>query len=465
MADAIYAIVDNFQNLKFEDIPNRVIDTTKKQILDYFATTFGGVTAAGVKECAELATEWGGAKQSTLFYWGGEKMPAYNAVFANAVMAHALDFDDVHEGAIMHPAVIAVPVALAMAEVKGGLSGKEFLTAIALGTDFICRLGLATRPGESIIPYGWHQTTLYGSITAAAVAARVLGLDAETMLNAIGIAYHTSGGNGQGVKDGTLAKRLGPGLAARSGISAVELAQKGLTGAKNVLEGAWGFYFTYHQNKYSRETLVDDLGVRFETDGVSIKPYPCCRGNHPFIDAALKVTLENDIKPENVAKITLWAAEGTYDLLCKPEEVKKFPRSFVDSQFSVPWCVATAIAHRKATLSEFTEKAIKDPVVLELTGKLNIIVDPSMNSVDNSIDPGRVQVETKDGKVYEAMVRNPVGGADNPLTYEQVAQKLKDCHAFSNAEISEEKVNKLIELIKKMEEMEDVTEIITCLLK
>ncbi len=159
--------------------------------------------------------EWGGAPQSTILRYG-DKMPVPNAAQLNATMAHSLDFDDVHEDAIMHPGVVAIPTALAVAEYVGGLSGRDFIAAVALGTDFICRCGLATRPGESIHGYGWHLTTLYGSMTAAFVAARLLGLNAEAMTNAVGIAYHQASGNGQSVKDGAHTKRLGPGMAVRA---------------------------------------------------------------------------------------------------------------------------------------------------------------------------------------------------------------------------------------------------------
>ena len=147
----------------------------------------------------------------------------------------------------MHPGVVAIPTALAMAEYVAGtsgrpVSGKDFIAAIVLGTDFICRLGLATRPGESIHQYGWHLTTLFGYMTAAGIAARMLGLDETGITNAIGIGYHQSSGNGQCVKDGALTKRLGPGMAVRGGIASAMLAKRGVTGARNCLEGAAGMY-------------------------------------------------------------------------------------------------------------------------------------------------------------------------------------------------------------------------------
>ncbi|HCF49714.1 MAG TPA: MmgE/PrpD family protein, partial [Syntrophomonas sp.] len=299
--DATYLFAQNFKNIQFEDLSANVVEITKLQVLDYFAVALGGTSQAGVKELVELAVDWGGAPQSHILVYG-HKLPVPNAAQINATIAHTLDFDDVHETAIMHPGVVAIPTALTLAEYLGGISGKEFITAVALGTDFICRLGLATRPGESIIPYGWHQTSLYGYITAAAVAGRLLGLSEEEIVNAIGIAYHQSAGNAQCVKDGALTKRLGPGFAVKAGITSALMAQKGITGARNVLEGDAGFYKVYHDNKYSREALVGELGTRFEGKDVTIKPYPCCRGIHPFVDATLKIVKEHRVAAENVDK-------------------------------------------------------------------------------------------------------------------------------------------------------------------
>ena len=157
---------------------------------------------------------------------------------------------------------------------------------------------------------------------------------------------------------------MGPGMAVRGGIASALMAKRGITGARNCLEGKSGMYQVYHGGSYSREALVDELGTRFEGINVSIKPYPCCRGVHPFIDAALALVAKYDIRPEDVESILINCGEGTYFLLATPLEAKARPRNFVDSQFSIIWGVATAIARRRATLDDFTEEAIKSPDIL-----------------------------------------------------------------------------------------------------
>jgi 2-methylcitrate dehydratase PrpD len=218
----------------------------------------GGINQPGATHVCALVKEWGGKEESSII-GSKQKVPAPNAAQVNATMAHTLDFDDVHEAAVMHPGIASIPVVMAVGEAQGNLSGKEMIVCTALGVDMMCRLALATTPGKSPIELGWHLTTLFGFMGAAATAARVMHLNEEQIVDAIGIGYHQSCGNGQCVKDGALTKRLGPGFAVKGGITAALMAKMGVTGAKNSLEGEWGLYKQYMDGDYSPEILTADL--------------------------------------------------------------------------------------------------------------------------------------------------------------------------------------------------------------
>lgn len=456
--DAASLFAKNFCEVKFEDLPADVVEATRKQILDFFGVALAGSAKVGAKEIMELVLEWGGAPQSGII---GQKRraPAPNAAQVNATMAHALDYDDVHEAAVMHPGVIAMPTALAVGELKGGVTGREFITAVALGTDFICRLGLATRPGQNVHAFGWHLTSLYGYMTSAAVAARILELEQDGTVNAIGIGYHQSAGNGQCVKDGALTKRMGPGMAVKGGITAALMAQKGITGAKNCLEGIHGIYNVYHQGSYSRDALIGELGTRFEGVNVSIKPYPCCRGVHPFIDAALTLVYGHDIEPRDVASILIFCGEGTYGLLGSPLEVKARPRNFVDSQFSLPWGVAVAVARKRAAIDDFTEAAIHSGDILDVAGKIEVRIDPGLNRAD-VIEPARVKITTGSGAVCAEQVDLPTGTPTRPLSFADCERKFRDCIAHAERQIPRDNAGKLVSLVERLEEVDDVGELI-----
>lgn len=456
--DATYLFAKNFSEIKFGDLPADVVESTRKQILDFFGVALAGSAKVGATEIMELVLEWGGAPQSGIIS-RKHRVPAPNAAQVNATMAHALDYDDVHEAAVMHPGVIAVPTAMAVGELKGGLSGREFITAVALGTDFICRLGLATRPGQNVHAFGWHLTSLYGYMTSAAVAARLLELDQDGIVNAIGIGYHQSAGNGQCVKDGALTKRMGPGMAVKGGIAAALMAQKGITGAKNCLEGIHGIYNVYHQGSYARDILIGELGTRFEGANVSIKPYPCCRGVHPFIDAALTLVNEHKIEPRDVESILILCGEGTYGLLGSPLEVKARPRNFVDSQFSLPWGVAVAVARKRAAIDDFTAAAIHSPDILDVSGKIDVQIDPGLNRAD-VIEPARVKITVWGGDTYTEQVDLPTGTPTRPLSFADCERKFRDCITHAERRIPPDNADRLVGLVEQLEEVNDIGELI-----
>jgi 2-methylcitrate dehydratase PrpD len=459
--DASYLFAQNFAKVKYEDLPPKVVEETKKQVLDYIGVALAGFMQDGAKEVRELAIELGGAPQSSII--GTEaKVPAPHAAQANASVAHSLDFDDVHEAAIMHPGVITIPTSFAMAEYKGGLSGKNFIQNVAVGGDMISRMGLATRPGESNIhQYGWHFTTLNGYMTAAAVASNVLGLSEEKMLYAMGIAYHQSAGNGQAVKDSALTKRLGPGFSVRGGIHASLLAEKGVTGSVNSMEGVNGYYKVYHMGDYSRDILIGELGTRFESENITIKPYPCCRGTHPSIDAALYLVKEHNIEAENIKSIMIWCGKGTQGLLGEPLEIKAKPRVVVDSQFSLAWGVSCALTRKKVGLSEFTEESIRDPKILETASKVGVAYDPAFDT--GGLEPVRVAVTMKDGQTFSKTMETATGSPERPITFKECEAKFRDCINYAQRRLPAENAEKIVKMIKDLEQVKDIRKLIDLL--
>lgn len=454
--DAAYLFAKTFADTKYEDLPSEVVEATKKEILDLLGVALGGASQPGATHVCELVKEWGGKEESSII-GSKQKVPSPNAAQANATMAHALDFDDVHEAAVMHPGIASIPVALAVGEAQGILSGKELIAGTALGVDMMCRLALATTPGKNPIDLGWHLTSLFGFMGSAAVAARILRLDEETIVDAIGIGYHQCAGNGQCVKDGALTKRLGPGFAIRGGITAALMAKAGVTGSKNTFEGEWGLYQQYMDGDYSPEILTKDLGKRFEGVNVAIKPYPCCRGIHPAIDAGLALAIDDNIQSKDIREIVLTVTDAHLSLLCQPDEAKRFPRSPVDAQFSIPWGVASAIVGKHVGLDDFTDSAIRNRDVLKVTQKMRVEVDDSLSKPGP--DPTRVKVITNDGKSFEKVVQNPLGSLECPMSFEDCARKFRDCAKNLDAG----RIDRIIQLVAQLEQLNDIGEIINLL--
>lgn len=473
--DAIQLFARNFIGIDYEDLPQDVIEVTKREILDLLGVTLAGYSSPGVRELAELIAEWGGREESSIAYYK-KKVPAPMAAQANATMGHALDFDDVHDLAVMHPAVPVVPACMAVAERLGNVSGKHFITAVALGVDMICRLALATWPGyDPAIPesrniafqaervkHGWHLTTLMGYLASAGAAGKILGLNEEQIVDAFGIAFHQCSGSHQGRDDGAHTKRLGPGFSARAGVTSALMAQRGISGPKNTLEGHFGLYNMYFQGGYDRETLISGMGKQFEGTNVSFKPYPCCRGIHTYIDAALELVNATGVKLEDVKEIKVFADAGGYQMLCSPLEVKKNPRTPVDSQFSIPWGVATALARRGVGIEHFTSTAIESSDIREAANKISVVLDHHLDTSDK-IPAGKVEIETNVGQIYRSQVDYPLGSPERPMTFDECAKKFKSCAAYPTPELPENQVERVIELVRKMELLDDVGEIISLL--
>ncbi len=454
--DAKFKFVKNFTDIKYEDLPIAAVEATKNEVLDSLATAIGGSSQPGVGELVDIIKEWGGKEQSTIIAYG-IKCPAPNAAQVNGTMIHALDYDDGNPAALVHIGCTTVPTCFAVAERMGGITGKELITTISLGADFMARLSLASRPGGSLFEYGWHPTVLYGYLGAAGMAARIMGLDEERMVNALGIAYHQCAGNLQCITDGALTKRMGPGLAAKGGITAALMAERGISGAKNLLEGKAGLFNLYHSGDYDARILTADLGKKFEVEKLNFKPYPCCGHCHAFIDATLSLMSKYNLKADQVKAINVFGGDAAY-ALCVPPEVKRTPRNIVDAQFSIPWTVATALAKGKVSIDDFTEKSIKGKEILEISQKVTGQLDPSLSR--HGVGPGRVTIITKDGAEYTEEVEYCLGSPENPMTFDDCARKLRECSPHSIKPLSTGTVDKVIELVGKLEKLEDATEII-----
>ncbi len=456
--DAAYSFAKNFIKTEYESVPSNSVEVVKKHTLDLLGVALAGSSKPGIKELNELYTGWGGKEESTVICMGS-RMPAPHAAQINATMGHALDYDDTHDLAVMHPSVIAVPTCLAMSEYIGGLNGRRYIAAAAAAMDMICRLGLAT---TSPLKAAWHLTTLNGFMTAAATAGSILGLNEQGIVNAIGIGYHQASGNGQCVLDGTLTKRMGPGFAVRGGIMAALMAQKGITGAENCFEGEYGLFKLYHNGFYNSKALTADIGTYFECANISIKPYPCCRGVHAYIDAAEKMVKEHYLQPGDIARITIICSKVHDQVLCSPLEVKCNPRNLVDAQFSTPWGVAAVIAEGKVSLEHFTEAAIHNSRIKQISARIRVEIEDNP-AITHVIEPGKVRITTTDGRSYYQQIDHALGSPQWPLSYERCAEKFLDCALYSARPIPQKNLKQVINLIRHLETVQDVRDIIRLL--
>jgi 2-methylcitrate dehydratase PrpD len=425
--DAIYELVDYCLATSYASLPDAVVHATKNQILDTIGVALAGIQEAGVNELRELALELGGKPEAVI--WGSRnRVPAHDAARINATMSHALDYDDIYEKSFMHPGIVTVPAALATADMLGGrVSGKALITAVALGVDISCRLANSAQPGVNGFKVGWHNTTLYGYFASALVAGKLMGLTRDQLVSAVGIAFHQAAGNAQAHVDGALTKRMGPGFASYTGLYAARLAQRGVQGARGVLEGVRGFFHQYHGNNYSRALLLDGLGRDFAGPEVSFKPWPSCRGSHTAAEAALTLLKEHRISAPEVEKITIYNGPDDFQLLGAPLSKKQKPTSTVEAQFSNPWVVAVAVQDQEVALRHFTPAALGRIDLLALTQRISTEADPGLAKPGGGPSATRIEVQLKSGKTESKTVATARGEPNNPMSRAEFLQKFMDC--------------------------------------
>jgi len=456
-----HELAEYVTDLSFEDLPEEVIDSTKKVILDTVASAIAGSSAPGIETLTGLVKEWGGRPESSIIVLG-DKVPAPNAVLINATMARARDIDEVHEKAVLHSAVTVVPPCLALTEWVGGIDGKNFIAAVAGGVDIIARLGLSLEASPNIT--GISSTWQMGTFGAAAATGKLLRLNPEQMINALGIAYSQTAGNQQCIIEGTLMVRVQQGFTAQSGLLSAILAKRGIDGPRGVFQGKFGYFPVYHGDKYDASRITQDLGKVFEITNSSLKPYPCCKLTHSAISCIRKITREHEIDPQDVDSIQVRVNQAAYNLTCHPLESKRRPSSIPEAQFSIPYVVAVALLRGDVFLHDFTAEAITNEEVLSLAEKVTPIVDEATEDrYGREVGPAAVDVITKGKKTFKARMQFVKGHPKNPMTMEEVEEKFRKCAAFSANPLSERNLVQVINMIREMEKSRDVSKIMELL--
>lgn len=452
--DASQIIASHLVALTFSDLPRSAVEAARLNLLDTIGVAIAGATAPGCREVARMVLDNYAGSQSHV--WGtGRMATSAEAALANGTMSHALDFDDTHDAAVLHAGVSTVPAALSVADRLGGVSGEELLTAVAAGLDLTCRLGVATRLPP--VASGWMYTSLYGLFGATAAAGKLLKLDAERMSHALGIAYAQAAGNAQCMPDGSLSKRMQPGFAAQIGVRSAMLAAAGISGTTNTIDGRHGLSRVYLHGEFDRDILLRDLGTKFEHENLSYKPYPSCRHTHSAIDVALNLARENDLDATLVEGIAVSVNEDAYINVCTPAEVKNRPRVVVDAQFSIPFCIATALIRRDVFIGDFSSTALTNPEVLQLAAKVRPQVDPDMQkNFGRAVSPAAVTITMKNGTVYSGRSNEPRGGAGNPMDFDQLADKFRRCTDYAGGKFNGARAEILIAMFRELESVRDV---------
>ena len=411
-----------------------VAETLAQKIV---ALKAGGLPASTTRKCEDLLIDVTGLcitarnedyVKSALAGWDDDgpctvigharTLNAAGAAFVNGAAARGEDFDDTFEGGPVHAGAVIVPAVLAACE-RHNPDGHMALIGIAVGTEVLCRLSLVVP--KAVHKAGFHPTAIFGAMGAAAGVGTALGLSAKEIVDALGIAGSMAGGIIEYLAEGAWTKRLHAGWAAQSGLRAALLARAGFVGPRTVFEGAHGLFHGFaHTTEGDYGALTGDFGTRWVTDTLAFKPYPCGTMAQPYIDCARRLAAHG-VRAEDITEIVCEVAEATVHRLWEPLADKRRPRNGYAAKFATPYLLATGFVHGGVGLGAFTEEAIGDAGVLALAAKVKFVIDPQ-NPYPTSYT-GHLRASLKDGSVVEERQPHLRGGAQEPLTRQDVMQK------------------------------------------
>jgi len=462
--DAIYDIAKTIANTEYDQLTPKAIEGAKYSILDTLSTTIAGSTAgAGCKELVELVREGGGKPESSILCYGG-KVPVWMAAFANGGMSHTLDFDDTDGTTAMHPGVGTVPVGFAMAERIGKVNGKSLITSICLGADVVLRLGNAGKKGQG--SFKWLVNQVYAYFGGTATCGKLLKLNEEQLVDAFGIVLMQASGTYEPVvATGGFIRGMWPAFTSKASAISAVMAQKGIGGSKESLEGKAALFQSFLDGKYDRHFLVDELGKKFYISDLGFKAWPCNGIAQPYIEATLDIVKENNVKPHDIDEIIVFVSDFA-KLLVEPLEKRLNPKTTMDAKGSLPYIVAVAAIKNDVKIEDFTVNGINNAEVLRLAQKVKPIFDAQLAGGERGwtgISPGRVQIKTRDGKSFTRQVDVALGNSKNPMTKEQHVKKFKDCAVYSAKPLSSDDINSVTQMIDNLEELDDVSEIVKIL--
>ncbi len=421
---------------RFEQLSTQAVRMTRLSLLDALGVTLAASgLGEGVAAFAEVARDTGGRPEASVIGFGF-RTSSLAAVLANGAGAHALDFEDAYDGAPIHPNAACVPAVLALAE-RLDASGQGILTALAVGCDLVCRLGLALKvnPDDA----GWYPPPILGAFGAAAASARMLGLDADQTAAALALTLNQATATAQFKTDPASTLRgVRDAFPAHAGLLSALLAQRGVGGFDGVFEGKAGLFALFARGQYDEAVLTNDLGARFHGERLSFKPWPSCRGTHAFVEAALDLRDAHALEPDRIAEIVMTGG-GVQRMLAEPAAQKQAPLTAIDAKFSLPFTTALALVHGAVTLDSYLPERLADPAVLALAARGRFELDPQATLRDAA--SGSLTLVLRSGQTLTRRVSHPLGAPENPIGEAQVAAKFRDCAARalyppSNADIA-----------------------------
>jgi len=428
--------------LSYDDLPEPVIGRLKQCILDALGCCLFGATLPWTRMLIDLATEEGGNPRARVI---GTPLATSvsQAVLIGATAGHGFEMDDIHAAAHLHAGSLALPTALALADILPAVPGRQLIAAIAAGYEVGLRVALAAT--GKLFMRGHHFQGACGPFVAAATAASLLRLSPEAARHAIGIAGSFGAGL-MAAQEGAMSKRLHCGRAAQAGVTGAMLAARGFTGIPNVLEAPYGGFLSTLSGEPQLAHLTDGLGQRWEILSVGFKPYATAASVQSVLFAIDGLMAQNALAADDIGEVVIHCSSMAHRHCAWPYE----PSGVTAAQMNLSFTAAMMIVDRNAMQDQFREERLADQAALAMIGKIRIEVDPKYDiGGDATRHCARVLIVTGDGRRLAREVLERPGSPANPLSQPQLVRKFETLAA---AVLPPDRIAQTIAAVASLEE-------------
>lgn len=429
----------------FKDLPGQVVCQAKERVMDTLGAALAGSRNWEYAEKLKEACRQLGSGPCGVIGGGDRVYSPAHAAMISAAFAHAVELDDGHRNAGCHAGAVVVPTAMVLGQALGR-SGKEVVTAVALGYEVVYRIASHVNPEQ--ISKGFHPSSNCGAFGAAAVAGKLMGLDGEQLANALGQAGMLASGTMEATKSGQRSKCVQVGNAAYNGVLAALLARTGMEGCLSALEGPSGLFATQSEG-VDAEDVCRGLGEVWSIGDTYNKLYPCCRHAQPGIEAAMDLSAEHHIRPEDVERVWIGTHQVAYDLTGSI----KAPKNAGEAKFSLAYGTAVALREHCFGVAHLTEPSFTDAGTLALARRVSVTVDPDVQAVYPRKRGAKVKITLKDGTVYEKELYDLKGSPNYPVGWGELSAKFI---ANAGAALGGGTASHLLEDLARLEELDSL---------
>ncbi len=414
-----------------EEVPATVRHEAVRTFLNYIGCAVGGSHHETLDIAISALSPFSGPAQATIL-GRKERLDILHASLMNGISSHVLDYDDTHLRTIIHPAGPVASAILALSETRP-ISGADFLHALIVGVEVECRIGNAVYPNHYTT--GWHITGTTGVFGAAAATGKLLGLNEQQMLYALGLASTQPVGLQE--MFGTMTKSFHPGRAAQNGLTSALMAARNFTSSTQSLEAkyGWGNVLSTARD-YSQITAK--LGTTYEIAVNTYKPFACGIVMHPTIDGCIQLRNERKLTAAAIDRIDLRVHPLVLDLTGK-----KTPAIGLEGKFSIYHAAAIAIVEGAGGDAQFSDRAVQLKDVVALRDRVTATVDNSIKE-----DQVRITVVMKDGQRVEKFIEHAVGSVDHPMSDADLEAKF---HGLADSILPRDRVRQLMDLCWRIE--------------